>query len=137
MAGVLEAMVGPWGAKFISAGLIVSVLGAYLAWALICAEVMFAAGKSKDMPAVFARVNKNNVPVVALWVTSTIIQLIVISTYWSNDAFALIPIELPYDTEGIAYSNATTSVDARAKSQQPPAPHTARDCAEMPAGVLL
>jgi arginine:ornithine antiporter / lysine permease len=89
MAGVLESVVGPWGAIFVSVGLIVSVLGAYLAWALICAEVMFAAGKSKDMPAVFARVNKNNVPVVALWVTSTIIQLIVISTYWSRDAFAL------------------------------------------------
>jgi len=28
--------------------------------------VMFAAGKSKDMPAVFAKVNKNNVPVTAL-----------------------------------------------------------------------
>jgi arginine:ornithine antiporter/lysine permease len=89
MAGVLESVVGPWGAIFVSAGLIVSVLGAYLAWALICAEVMFAAGKSKDMPAVFARVNKNQVPVVALWVTSIIIQLIVISTYWSRDAFAL------------------------------------------------
>ena len=66
-----------------------SVLGAYLAWALICAEVMFAAGKSKDMPKAFARVNKNNVPVVAMWVTSIIIQLIVITTYWSRDAFSL------------------------------------------------
>ena len=46
---------GPWGAIFVSVGLIVSVLGAYLAWALICAEVMFAAGKSKDMPKAFAR----------------------------------------------------------------------------------
>jgi arginine:ornithine antiporter/lysine permease len=89
MAAVLESVVGPWGAVFVSVGLLVSVLGAYLAWALICAEVMFAAGKSKDMPKAFARVNKNNVPSVALWTTSIIIQLIVISTYWSNDAFAL------------------------------------------------
>ena len=89
MAGVLESIVGPWGAIFVSAGLIISVLGAYLAWALICAEVMFAAGKSKDMPSVFARVNKNNVPVTALWVTSIIIQIIVITTYWSRDAFSL------------------------------------------------
>jgi arginine:ornithine antiporter/lysine permease len=41
------------------------------------------------MPKAFARVNNNNVPVVALWVTSIIIQLIVITTYWSRDAFAL------------------------------------------------
>lgn len=37
----------------------------------------------------FAAANKNKVPSTALWVTSTIIQLIVISTYWSSDAFAL------------------------------------------------
>src|SRR5664279_957670 len=54
MAGVLESVVGPWGAIFVSVGLIVSVLGAYLAWALICAEVLFAAAKTKDMPKIFA-----------------------------------------------------------------------------------
>ena len=59
---------------FVSVGLLVSVLGAYLAWALICAEVMFAAGKSKDMPKSFARVNKNNVPSVALWTTTATVR---------------------------------------------------------------
>lgn len=89
MAGVLEGVVGPWGAVFVSVGLLVSVLGAYLAWALICAEVMFAAARSKDMPKMFAKTNANEVPHVAMWVTSIIIQIIVITTYWSNDAFAL------------------------------------------------
>ena len=89
MAGVLESIVGPWGAIFVSVGLIVSVLGAYLAWALICAEVMFAAAKSKDMPKIFGKVNKNEVPVAAVWATTGVIQVVVISTYWSRDAFAL------------------------------------------------
>jgi arginine:ornithine antiporter/lysine permease len=89
MAGVLESVVGPWGSVFVSVGLLVSVLGAYLAWALICAEVMFAAGKSKDMPKMFAKTNANGVPHVAMWVTSIIIQVIVITTYWSRDAFSL------------------------------------------------
>lgn len=89
MAQVLEAVVGPWGSVFVSAGLIVSVLGAYLAWSLICAEVGFAAARSKDMPSVFARENRNKVPVAALWATNIIVQLLVISTYFSNDAFAL------------------------------------------------
>ena len=89
MAGVLESVVGPWGAVFVSAGLVVSVLGAYLAWSLICAEVMFAAAKSKDMPALFSRVNKNKVPVSAVWATSILVQIVVITTYWSRDAFSL------------------------------------------------
>ena len=89
MAAVLEAAVGPWGAIFVSVGVLVSVLGAYLAWSLICAEVMSAAGRTKDMPAVFATENQNRVPAAALWLTNIVVQLFVISTYWSTDAFTL------------------------------------------------
>lgn len=87
LAGALEAAVGAWGRWFISIGVLVSVLGAYLAWSLICAEVMFAAAKSKDMPRLFAAENRNRVPVNALWATSIVVSLFVISTYWSYDAF--------------------------------------------------
>ena len=89
MAALLEAVVGPWGAVFVSVGLIVSVLGAYLAWSLIAAEVLFVAAKNQDMPKVFATENKNQVPAAALWMTNAVVQLFVISTYWSSDAFAL------------------------------------------------
>jgi arginine:ornithine antiporter / lysine permease len=89
MAAMLESVVGHWGAIFVSVGLIVSVLGAYLAWSLICAEVLFAAAKTRDMPKVFATENANKVPSVALWLTNIIIQLFVITTYFSRDAFAL------------------------------------------------
>src|SRR6516225_2206528 len=89
VAGVLEAVVGHWGAVFISIGLIISVLGAYLAWSLICAEVLFTAAKTRDMPSAFAKENRAKVPVAALWLTNIIVQLIVISTYWSRDAFSL------------------------------------------------
>lgn len=89
MAALLEAVVGQWGAIFVSVGLLVSVLGAYLTWSLICAEVLSAAARTRDMPKVFARENANGVPSAALWATNIIIQLIVISTYWSRDAFSL------------------------------------------------
>ena len=89
MGAVLEAVVGPWGAMFVAVGLLISVLGAYLAWSLICAEVLSAAARTRDMPLVFARENRHKVPVVALWTTNIVVQLFVISTYWSRDAFAL------------------------------------------------
>jgi arginine:ornithine antiporter/lysine permease len=89
MASVLEAVVGPWGAVFVSIGLIVSVLGAYLAWSLICVEVLFAAAKSGDMPRIFARENSNKVPSAALWLTNGVIQLFLVSTLFSQDAFTL------------------------------------------------
>src|SRR5262247_917939 len=41
------------------------------------------------MPKTFATENPNQAPAAALWLTNTIVQLFVISTYWSRDAFAL------------------------------------------------
>jgi arginine:ornithine antiporter / lysine permease len=89
MATVLEAVVGHWGAIFISLGLIVSVLGAYLAWQMIAAEVLFNAAKTDDMPRIFATENKNKVPSAALWLSNGIVQLFLISTLFSEDAFTL------------------------------------------------
>src|SRR5262245_5986775 len=89
MAAVFEAVVGPWGAVFVSVGLIVSVLGAYLAWSLICAEVLSAAGRTGEMPRVFGTENENKVPAAALWLSNLVVQFFVITTYWSRDAFSL------------------------------------------------
>lgn len=83
-------VVATWrSAVFVSVGLIISVLGAYLAWSLICAEVLFAAAKTEDMPKIFSTENANKVPAAALWLTNIVIQLFVISTYFSQDAFHL------------------------------------------------
>jgi arginine:ornithine antiporter/lysine permease len=48
MAGVLEAVVGPWGAMLISIGLIISVGGALLAWTLLAAESIFTPAKERS-----------------------------------------------------------------------------------------
>jgi arginine:ornithine antiporter/lysine permease len=89
MAAVLETVVGHWGAVFVSVGLIVSVLGAYLAWSLMCAEVLYTAAKTKDMPRVFGTENQNGVPSTALWLTNIVVQLFVLTTLFSQDAFSL------------------------------------------------
>ena len=65
------------------------MLGAYLAWSLICAEVLFSAAKTEDMPMVFSRENQNEVPSAALWLTNIVVQLFLISTLFSEDAFTL------------------------------------------------
>ena len=87
MAGVLEAAVGGWGAAFVSVGLIISVLGAYLAWTLMAAEVLFAAAKDKDMPRFLQRVNKAEAPTAALLMTTVLIQIMLFVTLASNNAF--------------------------------------------------
>ncbi len=62
MAAVLESVVGSWGATFISIGVIISVQGAYLAWTLINAEVLYMPARTAVMPKFLARNNKNHTP---------------------------------------------------------------------------
>ncbi|MGN9788531.1 basic amino acid/polyamine antiporter [Nonomuraea sp. ZG12] len=87
MGGVLESVIGVWGAGLIGVGLIVSVLGAYLAWTLMAAEVLFVAAKDADMPAFLARENRRNAPVAALVMTSALITAVLFVTLFSDDAF--------------------------------------------------
>lgn len=87
MAGVLQAVVGSWGAWFVSIALIVSVSGAYLAWSLLAAEVVWSASKAGLMPAFLQRENRNQVPIAALWLTNGLIQLILILTFFTEEAF--------------------------------------------------
>ncbi|MFJ6135284.1 basic amino acid/polyamine antiporter [Kitasatospora sp. NPDC092286] len=89
MAGVLELAVGTWGMVFISVGLIVSVLGAYLAWTLMAAEVLFVAAKDDDMPRFLRGSSAGDVPVPALVMTTALSQVFLIVTLFSDDAFNL------------------------------------------------
>lgn len=89
MAGVLQAVVGRWGAVFVSIGLIVSVLGAYLSWSLLAAEVLFSAARMESMPRFLALENRNQVPAAALWLTSSLIQLFLVFTFFAEEAFLL------------------------------------------------
>jgi arginine:ornithine antiporter/lysine permease len=89
MAGMLEAAVGPWGRTFVSIGLLVSVLGAYLAWTLLAAEMMYSAALGEVMPRLFTRVNANQVPSAALWVTSILVQLFLLVSVLAREAFDL------------------------------------------------
>ncbi|WP_406425216.1 basic amino acid/polyamine antiporter [Streptomyces sp. NBC_01589] len=87
MAGVLQAAVGTWGKVFVSVGLIVSVLGAYLAWTLMAAEVLFVAAKDDDMPRFLGRATAADVPVPALLMTTALSQIVLVVTMFSDDAF--------------------------------------------------
>ncbi|MDY0970884.1 amino acid permease [Siccibacter turicensis] len=75
MAGLMVEMMGKWGEVVISAGLIVSVCGAYLSWTIMAAEVPLLAATHKAFPKVFARQNARNAPSASLWLTNISVQL--------------------------------------------------------------
>ncbi len=75
MGAVLESVVGSWGATFIDIGVIISVLGAYLAWTLLNAEVLFAPARTEVMPHFLARENRHGTPITALITTNLSVQV--------------------------------------------------------------
>ncbi|MEH6351881.1 arginine-ornithine antiporter [Pseudomonas sp. 3JA] len=87
LVGVLEHIVGPWGALLISLGLAVSLLGALLSWALLCAEILYATARDKTMPAFLTKENANRAPVNALWLTNGMIQLFLLITLFSAGTY--------------------------------------------------
>jgi arginine:ornithine antiporter/lysine permease len=87
LASVLEHIVGPWGALLISIGLAISLLGALLSWALLCAEILFATARDQTMPRFLARENANHVPANALWLTNCMIQLFLLITLFSAGTY--------------------------------------------------
>lgn len=89
MAGVMETMVGRWGAIFISVGLLISILGNYLSWSLLAAEILHSAALNRTMPSFLATENAHKVPVGALWLTNCVIQAFLLVTWFAEYAFTL------------------------------------------------
>lgn len=102
MAGVLESQVGSWGAAFISIGLVVSLLGALIAWVMLCAEIVRLPALEGVMPKALARENSHGAPASALWLTNGCVQVLLLwtlandSTYLNLVLLATSLILLPY-----------------------------------------
>lgn len=86
-AGVLEQIVGPWGAWLMNIGLLVSVLTSWLAWTMVTAEIPQAAAQNGTFPKAFTTENENGSPSVSLWVTSLAMQLFLLLVFFSNNAW--------------------------------------------------
>ncbi|MDQ0391079.1 arginine-ornithine antiporter [Labrys monachus] len=106
MAGVLEHVVGPWGAILINIALVVSVGGAFLSWTLLAAEIPFAAARDGTMPKLLGVQNAQGVPANSLWLTNGLVQIFLIitlfaqSTYQALFSIASVAILVPYVLSG-------------------------------------
>ena len=102
MAGVLKNEVGSWGAAFISIGLVISLLGALIAWVLLCVEILRLPALEDVMPKALAKENAHGAPATALWLTNLCVQGLLLwtlansSTYTNLVFLATSLILLPY-----------------------------------------
>lgn len=87
MAGLLENEVGSWGAGFISVGLVVSLLGALIAWVMLCVEILRLPALEHVMPEALAHENAHGAPSYALWLTNGCVQLLLVWTLFNQSTY--------------------------------------------------
>jgi len=65
-AYVMKAIVGDWGAVVLNLGVIISILGAWLAWTIMTSEVPSTAAVKGVLPKAFGKFNKNGIACICL-----------------------------------------------------------------------
>jgi len=89
-AYVMKAIVGDWGAVLLNLGVIVSVLGAWIAWTIMTSEVPSTAATHGVFPKIFGKFNTKGAPVFALTATSIIMQITLMFSAFEKNAFLAI-----------------------------------------------
>ena len=84
LGGVLETVVGPWGATLVNIGVIISLGGALFSYTILCVDSAFGPAEHEAFPAILARKNKNGAPTWSVIISGLIIQLFIIIMYLNN-----------------------------------------------------
>ncbi|MBQ6459022.1 MAG: amino acid permease, partial [Exiguobacterium sp.] len=90
MAYVLEAVIGPFGATLINIGLLVSLTGALLGWTILATEISYVASRDGVFPKVFHRLNANETPVNALFITQAFTQVVTAIALFSEQTYLVL-----------------------------------------------
>lgn len=87
MSYVMQKVVGPWGVIAINSGIVISTLGAWLAWTLLPGETLMILAKDEVLPKVFGKQNKHGAPENALIFGAILQTFFLISLYFTEDSY--------------------------------------------------
>ncbi len=80
MATIMGARFGWVGELIVNAGIIISILSAWLAWIMMLAQMPLFAARDGIFPKAFAKINRHGAPSFSLLVTTIICQVLLILT---------------------------------------------------------
>jgi arginine:ornithine antiporter/lysine permease len=89
MAAVMLSAVGNWGSVLVNIGIIVSVIGSWLAWMVMLGEMPATAARHGSFPKAFAKENRFHAPYVALLSTAGIIEAFYLLTFVAANPWSL------------------------------------------------
>lgn len=87
VAYILKIAIGDWAYTFIIISIILAVIGGWIAWTLICAQVPFTAAQLNIFPRFFQRVSKRDVPIYSLLFSTIAMQIFFLLVLLAKSVF--------------------------------------------------
>ncbi len=89
LAGVLEAVVGPWGATLVNLALLISVGGALFSYTILCVDSAFGPAAKDAFPELLSRRNKFGAPTWSVIASAIIIQIFIVIIHFNDATFQM------------------------------------------------
>ena len=86
-AYVLRAAAGDWAYYFVIVSVIVSLLGGFLAWCLVCSQCAMEAAEVGVFPRRFLRLNRNSMPSYAIMASAVMMEMFLLVVILSDDIY--------------------------------------------------
>ncbi len=87
IAYLLRDAVGEWAYWFVICAVIVSLLGGWVAWTMVVAQVPYEASLVGILPRVFQKVNRHKAPAFGLFASSVAMELFLLMVVMADDVY--------------------------------------------------
>ncbi len=87
IAYILREACGEWAYWFVISSVIVSLLGGWVAWTLIVAQVPYEAAVVGILPKAFKRLNRHGMPAFGLFASSIVMELFLLMVVMADDVY--------------------------------------------------
>lgn len=87
IAYILKETCGAWAYWFVISAVIISLIGGWVAWTLVVAQVPYEAAVVGILPSVFKRTNKEGMPTFGLVASSIVMELFLFMVVMADDVY--------------------------------------------------
>ena len=87
IAYILKETCGAWAYWFVIAAVVVSLVGGWVAWTLVVAQVPYEAALAGILPSAFKRTNDKGMPTFGLFASSVVMELFLLMVVMADDVY--------------------------------------------------
>lgn len=87
IAYILRLTVGEWAYWFVICAVIISLIGGWVAWTLVVAQVPYEASLVGILPSSFQRLNRHGMPAYGLFASSIVMELFLLIVVMADDVY--------------------------------------------------